>query len=1087
MLVKTVVSRPTTVAIIFALLMGLGVFSLINLPVALFPDMDFPFLVVFTGYQGAGPEEVERSVTRPLEAALAGVSNLERIRSSSSSGFSMVLLEFTFGTDLVDASLSVRDSLELIRRFLPSAADTPIVLQFDMSMIPIMGLMVTGNRSAEEIREIAENSIVPRIEQTPGIATANISGGRERIIRVEIPQNRLEAYNLTVTEIQQMIAIQNIQANVGTITEGGLSFILTTVGEFASLDELRNTVISFRGGGLVGTSFEPPRRVFLRDVADVFEYFRNETNIVVVNGEPAVILNVQAQGGANAVQAANELRGRLDRILGEVPGDIGITELFNTTDIIENSLSQVSNTAVSGAVLAVVFLFIFLRSFKSTFIIGLSIPISVLITFMMMYFAGLTLNLMTMAGLVLGIGMLIDNSIVILENIYRYREKGAKLKPAAILGTAEMIKAITVSTLSTLCVFLPLIMFSGILGMAGELFAGLAFTIAISLGVSLFTAVFLVPVLASHYLPLVTRKQKPLHGPLAKIDGGFDKFFKGLDNGYRKLVDKILRKKAIVVISISIIFIGSIVMIPVVGWEFMPAVEDDNVVVTATLPVGTPLSYTEAVLRQFQVIVEREIVGFEDLIIQAGSGEGIAAIMGGGNNTGTLRLNLPPFAERTESATEIQDKLRPFFNQFPDVEFSFSSGGGGMGGGSPVEVIIRTEDTARGFVMANRIAELLAARIPYITEPQIDLTDGLPQIDLVIDRERMYALGLNTMVVGNELRAAVDGVTATRFRMGGNEYDVVLILAEADRNSRPALDSLFVNSQLVGGRVPLASFVSYREGTGPLTINRENQGRVIRVTAGTRPGARMNVVQEQVEYVIRTEIALEDGIIIDFGGDNAEMMEMMTNFILIVIVAILLVFGVMACLFESFRDPFIIIFTIPLSLIGIVGIYWMTGTLLNVLAAVGLLVLVGVITNNGIVLVDYTNLLRKRGMPLHEACVEAAGTRLRPILMTTLTTVVGLAPMAFWPGEGSELTAPIGKTVLGGLSFGTLMTLFLMPTIYYIVNRKSEERAAKMAAWRKKVASGDAWKKKSALGPATAAGIAITDAVGATLGNSEAE
>ena len=908
MFVKSVVSRPTTVAIIFALLSGLGIFSLVNLPVALYPDMDLPFLVVFTGYPGAGPEEVERTVTRPLEASLAGLSNLERITSSSSMGFSMIMLEFAFGVDLTDVSLSVRDALERIRRFMPAAADTPTIFQFDMSMIPIMGLMVTGNRSAEDLREIAENTIVPRIEQTPGIATANINGGRERIIRVEIPQHRLEAYNLTVTEIQQMIFIQNMQSNVGTITEGGLSYILTTVGEFASLDELRNTTIAFRGGGLVGTTFEPPRRVFLRDIADVFEYFRDETSVVLVNGEPAVMLMVQAQGGANAVQAANSLRDRLPRIMAEVPGDMGVTELFNTTDIIENSLSQVTNTAVSGALLAVVFLFIFLRSFKSTFIIGLSIPISVLITFMMMYFAGLTLNLMTMAGLVLGIGMLIDNSIVILENIYRYREKGAKLKPAAILGSAEMIKAITVSTISTLCVFLPLIMFSGILGIAGELFSGLAFTIAISLGVSLFTAIFLVPVLASHYMPLVTRKQKPLKGVLARVDKVFDNFFKALDHGYRRLVDKILRKKTIVVLSIMGIFVGSIMMIPVVGWEFFPSQEQDNVQINATLPVGTPLRYTEAVLRQFQIIVERELPGvYEDLIIQAGSGGGMAAIFGGGgNNSGNLRVNLPPFAYRTKTASEIQDALRPFFGQFPDVEFTFGGGMGGMGGGAAVEVIIRTEDTVRGFAMANRIAELLADRIPYITEPEIDLTDGLPQIELVIDRDRMYAFGLNTMVVGNELRAAVDGVTATRFRSGGNEYEVVLILAEADRNSRPALDSLFVNSQLVGGRVPLSSFVSYREGTGPLTINRENQGRVIRVTAGARPGARMNVVQEQVEHLIRTEIALEDDIIIDFGGDNAEMMEMMGNFILIVIVAILLVFGVMACLFESFRDPFII-------------------------------------------------------------------------------------------------------------------------------------------------------------------------------------
>ena len=1087
-MVKTVVSRPTTVFIIFALLIGLGVFSMANLPVDLYPEIEPPFLVVATVYPGAGPEEIERTVTRTLEAALSGTSNLETMTSQSAIGVSIIFMEFTYGINLSDTSLAVRDVLDRVRRFLPSGAESPMIFQFDPAMIPIMGLMVTGNRSPEELRDIADNTIVPRIEQTPGIATASISGGRERIIRVEIPQNRLEAYGLTVTEIQQMIFIQNMQTNVGTITEGGLSYILTTMGEFASLEELERTVISFRGGGVVGTTFEPPRRVFLRDIADVFECYRDETNSVFVNGQPAVLLSVQRQCGANSIQAAAELRDRLERIERELPGDISISELFNTTDIIENSLSQVTNTAVSGAFFAIFFLFLFLRSFKSTFIIGIAIPISVLITFMLMYFVGLTLNLMTMAGLVLGIGLLIDNSIVILENIYRYREKGAKLKPAAILGTTEMIKAITVATLTTLCVFLPLIMFQGLLELAGELFAGLAFTIAISLGISLFTAVFLVPVLASHYLPLVTRKQRPLKGVLAKIDSKFEGFFTGLDNGYRWLVDKILRKKTVVVLSVLAIFIGSVVMIPRIGWEFMPQQEQDNVVIRATLPVGTPLQYTEAVLRQFQTIVEREIVGFDTLLIQAGAGGGMAGMMmggGSGSNSGTLRVSLPPFAERVESATEIQDILRPFFGQFPDVEFTFGGGMGGFGG-SPVEVILRTDNMVRGLEMENRIAALLAERIPYITEPQVDLTDGLPQLELVIDRERMYALGLNTMVVGNEIRAAVDGVTATRFRTGGNDYDVVLILAEADRNNRPALDSLFVNSQLAG-RVPLSSFVSFREGTGPLTINRENQGRVIRITAGSRPGARMNLVQEQVEHVIRTEIPLDDEIVIDFGGDNAAMVRMFTRFILICVVAIFLVFGVMACLFESFRDPFIIIFTIPLSLIGIVGIYMITGTIFNVLTAVGLLVLFGIITNNGIVLVDYTNLLRKRGLPLHEACVEAARTRLRPILMTTLTTVVGLVPMAFFPGEGSELVAPIGKTVLGGLSVGTIMTLFLMPTIYYIVNRKSDQRAAKIAAWRNRVAAGETWQKKSAIGQVSAAGLAITDAVGATLGSSEAE
>jgi len=1084
MLVKTVVSRPTTVIIIFALLLGLGGFSLANLPIDLVPEIEPPFLVVFTSYSGAGPDEVERSLTRPMEAALSGISNLNRMTSSSSTGFSMIMLEFAYGTSMSDTALSIRDSIDMIRNFLPSGATTPTIFQFDPAMMPIMGLMVTGNRSAEELREIAESTIVPRIEQTPGIATASISGGRERIIRVEIPQNRLEAYNLTITEIQQMVFAQNRQTNVGTITEGGLNYILTAMGEFETLDQMQNTIVSFRGGGMTATGFEPPRPVFLRDIADVFESFRDETSIVLVNGQPAVVLNVQRQGGANSVQAANNLRDRLDAIERELPRDMSISEIFNTTDIIEHSIAQLTNTALTGAILAVIVLFLFLRSFKPTIIIGISIPVSVLITMMLMYFAGLTLNLMTLAGLVLGVGLLIDNSIVILENIYRYREKGAKLKPAAILGTSEMIKAITVSTLTTLCVFLPLIMFQGLLEMTGELLAGLAFTIAISLGVSLFTALFLVPVLTSHYLPLVTRKQKPLRGALAKIDRGFDRFFKGMDNGYRWIVDKILRKKTIVVVSMLLLFAGSVYMIPQIGWELMPPMEEDSVVVNVTLPVGTPLRYTQAVLQQFQTIVEREITGFETLVIEAGGG---GMFGGGAGNSGLLRITLPPFAERIMTATEIQDALRPFFGHFPDVQFSFSGGMMMAFGGGGVEVILRTDNLVRGLETANLIADLLRENVPDVTEPQISLTDGLPQIELVIDRDRMYALGLNALTVGNEIRAAVDGVTATRFRRGGNDYDVVLILAEADRNSRPALDSLFVNSQLVGGRVPLSSFVSYREGTGPLTINRENQGRVIRVTAGTRPGVPMNAVQQQVEDVVRAGVPLDDEIVIDFGGDHAEMMRTMTNFVLIAIVAVFLVFGVMACLFESFRDPFIIIFTIPLSLIGIVAIYLITGTIFNILTAVGLLVLIGVIVNNGILLVDYTNLLRKRGLPLHEACVEAAGTRLRPILMTTITTVIGLVPMAFFAGEGSELVAPIGKTVLGGLSFGTLMTLFLMPTIYYIMNRRADERAAKRAARRERIAAGDKWQRNSALDQTAVAGIALTDAVGAALGKSEVD
>lgn len=1051
---KTAVGRPTTIFIIFALLIGLGVFAMVNLPIDLTPEINPPYLVVLTTYTGAGPEEVERSVTRPMEAVLSGVSGLETVTSSSAKGSSMVIMEFTYGTDLVDASNSVRDALDRVRNYLPTGSETPMIFRFSPSMIPIMGLMITGNRSPEELREITEDTIVPRIEQTPGVATASVSGGREKIIRVAIPQSRLEAYGLTVTQMQQMLAAQNMQVAAGTITEGGLSYLLTTMGEYTSLDDIRNTVISYKGGGMTATGqVAQPKPVFLRDIADVIEGFRDESSTVYVNGVAAVQLTVQKQSGKNSVQTARDLRVRLTRMAKELPADIKITELFNTTDQIETSINEVVKTGISGALLAVLVLFIFLRSIKPTLIIGISIPVSIIITVLLMYFAGLTLNLMTLAGMVLGIGMLVDNSIVILENIYHYREKGAKLKPAAILGTSEMLVAIVASTLTTICVFAPMVMFQGLLEMAGEMFAGLAFTVVISMVISLFTAAVLVPVLSSHYFPLVTRKQKPLKNPFVKtLDNVFGSFFTWLDERYRRAVDWALRHKKIIIFPLAILFIVCIPAIFLIGWHFMPEEEADSVEISITLPLGTALAETEATLRTLEAIVEREVEGYEQIILSAGGG----GMMGGSNsNQGSLRISLPPFDERIDRADDIKEKMRKHYNDFPGVQFGFSgSGMMMMSGGNAIDIVLRTDDLVKGKALGEKIAELIRTRIDSATEPSVSLEDGLPQIEIVLDRDRIYDQGLNTVTIGNEIKAAVDGLTATRYKEGGNDYDVVLILAEADRSTLPDLDNIFVTSQVTGQRVPLSHFASYKKGTGPLTISRENQSRVIHVTAGAKPGVRSNVLETEVRSLLTREIPQEDDVIIEYAGDNSEMVKLMRRFALILVVAIFLVFGVMASLFESFRDPFIVIFTIPLSIIGIVAIYALTGEMFNVLTTVGLLVLVGVIVNNGIVLVDYTNLLRKRGLSLHDACVEAAGNRLRPILMSTLTTIIGLAPMAFVPGEGSQMTGPIGKTVLGGLSFGTLMTLFLMPVVYAILNKKSDERERRAEERRQRIAAG---------------------------------
>jgi HAE1 family hydrophobic/amphiphilic exporter-1 len=607
-------------------------------------------------------------------------------------------------------------------------------------------------------------------------------------------------------------------------------------------------------------------------------------------------------------------------------------------------------------------------------------------------------------------------------------------------------------------------MFQGLLEMAGEMFSGLAFTVVISLTVSLLVAVFLVPVLSSHYFPLVTRKQKPLKSVFAPVDRVFERFFINLDNLYRRSVRWVLHHKALVISSLTVLFLGSLALIPVIGWVFMPDQEQDSVTINATLPMGTPLKETEETLRLIENIVKQEVRGYERIMLNSGGGGMMGT--GGNSNSGSVRINLPEFDQRIDTAEDIKAKMRAHFNEFPGVSITFSGGGGMMGGaGTPIDIVLRTDDLVKGKAMAERIAALIREKVVNAAEPQVDLKDGLPQIEIALDRDKMYALGLNTYTVGNEIKAAVDGVTATRYKSGGSDYDVVLILAEADRSTRPALDHIFINSQ-VAGRVPLSNFASYVEGTGPLTINRENQSRVIHITAGAKRGSKINVLEEEVRNLITAEIPAEDDVIVEYAGDNSEMLKLMGNFVLIITVAIFLVFGVMASLFESFRDPFIVIFTIPLSVIGIVAIYLITGEPFNILTAVGLLVLVGVIVNNGIVLVDYTNLLRKRGLPLGDACVEAAGNRLRPILMTTLTTILGLVPMAFFPGEGSEMVGPIGKTVLGGLSFGTLMTLFLMPTVYYIMNRRSDERVARAEARRERIAAGLTRKQAEAMAAA---------------------
>lgn len=1043
------VNKPTTVLTIFIMAVALGLYCMHSLPIDMYPNIDLPYMVVYTTYKNAGPEEVERNVTRTLESSLSGVSGLKKMQSTSSSGSSMIFLEFNYGTNLDEAANGIRDKIDLVRSYMPTDAGTPITIRIDPSMMPIQILILNGNRTPEELRKYAEDIIQPRLEQIDGIASATINGGREKSINIDIPRDRLEAYNLTITQISQMIGAQNLQSAGGTITAGETNYSIKTAGMYRSLEDVRNTVISYKVAASDGMSAPEVRTIYLRDIADVYEGYKDETTLAYLDGKPSVMLLVQKQSGKNSVEAAHKVRAQIKKLKTELPADVNIIETMNTTDSIEKTINEVVSSVVQGALLAVIVLFIFLRSIKSTIIIGLTIPISLIITLALMYFRGMTLNTISLAGLLIGVGMLVDNSIVILENIYSYRERGSKPKVAAVLGSAEMISAVTSSTLTSVCIFLPMIMFKSQLGIMGQMFEDFAFTIVFSLLCSLIVAIVLVPVLSSTYLRIDYVRSSVRDGSrINEINAWFTRFFDGMDNLYASGVKKVLHHRKAVIFTLAGLFVLSILAVPIVGFIFVPETATDSVTVDLSMPKGTRLEVTESVISQLESIAKQEIKGIKYSTVSVGGG-GAYSMQASGSNDATLRITLYSAKERKpgyDTYITAKDKLRRYFNKFPGAELSFGSSGMEMSSSSGLSIEIKSNDLKQLRSVSKQIVQLLKEQCTdVVTEPASDLEDGQPEVEIVFDRQRMYALGLNVYSVGNEIKANINGTTASRYEDNGDQIDMIVRLAEEDKQKLNDLEELFVTNSS-GQRIPLSSFAHYEESTSPVSILRQDQGRIAHVTAKPMRGKSLSAVQNKIEKIIKENVPQDENLTITFSGDYADMIDSVTKFALIILMAAALVYAVMASQFENFLDPFIVLFTIPLSFIGVSTIYLLSHEQFNFITVMGVLMLVGVIVNNGIVLVDYTNLLRKRGYGLEEACIEAARSRLRPILMSTLTTVIALVPMAFFPGEGAEMIQPISITTLGGLTFGSMMTLFLMPTLYYIFNSRRDKRRAKKAA-----------------------------------------
>jgi len=1030
MIAKTVVNRPTTVMILFVLLFLLGLYSFSNLALDLFPEIDFPVLLVTDNYSSAGPQEIEYSITRPLEGLLSSVSKVEKITSTSSKGTSLITLQFKYGTDMADAANNVRDSLARAKNFLPADAEAPTILKFDTSQIPILTLSVLGNRSQEELRDIAENTIQGRLQQVDGVSRVSVSGGRIKAVLVQISQNRLEAYSLNLTQISNALRGQNTDVSAGQITQGNTTYVVQTSGTFKSLDEIGATVVAIRGSGA------NQRVIRIRDIGDVIQGYKPADDAVFVNGKPGVMMSVLKQGGANSVKTADNVKARLIKLKQELPNDISVVPITDSTKFIRSSIGDVVEGGVYGIILAVIVLLFFLRSIKSTLIISTAIPVSVIITLAAMYFAGMTLNIMTLAGLTLGIGRLLDDSIVILENIYRYREKGATPKAAAINGTAEMMVAILASTLTTVCVFAPMLMFGSGLGVLGQMVSGLVFTIIISLLSSLLVAMVLVPVLASRYLTIYTHAQRPLTGISKGVDGFLTGALNGLDAGYKKFLAVLLRRRKTTIGLVALALVGSLALIPQLGFEFTPAQAQNSVGLSVQLPVGSRLEMTRDVLQQLEQIARTELKGIDSISVSAGGREffGLGAV---NTNTGTLTITLPDAKQQIDSYDTMRAKLRKHFQDFPSATITFAANQG-FGSASPLDVVIKTADFDLGTNTALKIRDLIKKNVPEATEPTTDSSNGRPQIDIVVDRDRAQAMGLTLAGIGTEVRANIDGLVSGQISQGAHDTDIVVILDPADRVVSDDLNRIFVNSP-TGQKVSLSSVADLKTTSGPVTIKRENQSRTFHVTAGLVPGAKLSEVVAKIQGLIQKEIPADDNLIITFSGDFEDLAKTGSQFMLIMLIAILLVYGVMAAQFESFLDPFIILFTIPLTIIGIVITYLISGEAISMFTAMGMLMLIGIVTNNGIVMLSYTNTLRRRGYELIPAMIESGGHRLRPILMTALSFILALIPVAYSHSEGASLIKPIARAMVGGMTASTVLMLVFVPTLYVVFHVRKQK------------------------------------------------
>ena len=1028
---RSAVKKPVTTALIFVAFAVFGIFSLMNTSLANFPDFDANVVLVMSSYPGASASDIENNLTKVLENTLNGVEDLKDITSRSKENVSIVVLEFEYGTDIDEACNNIRDKLDLVNSSLPDGASVPVLFKFGMDDMPVLILSAKADKSLMGLDKILDDKLVTPLGRVKGVGTVSVSGAPEREIHVYCDPNKLEAYGLSVSGISQIIAAENRNVPSGSIDIGAESFTLRVEKEFKDPSELLDIVVSTRNG----------QTVYLRDVATVIDGLEEKSQESFTNGERAAMIAVQKQSGANTVNVIKSVKEKLKTIEPTLPSDVKITTVVDSSTNILNTLNSLKETIIITLLVVMLVVYIFLGRWRATFIIVLSIPIALLGSLIYLYATGNTLNIISMSALSIAIGMVVDDAIVVLENVSTHLERGEKPTEAAVHGTSEVGISVIASTLTMLCVFLPLTMVSG---MAGIMFKQLGWIVSIIMIISTTAALTLVPMLCSRIL-----SNKPKNGKLHRaIFDNVEKFLDKISNGYAKIIGWCMNHRKTVIFSGLAIFIAVLVLLgPGVKTEYFPHSDEGRLTVSIELPVGTEQTVTGEFARNFAARIKSEIPEIQVLQYrfgQASTDNVWGSMQSNGSYIISMNINLGSMEDRERSSSEIADIIRKDLREYPEVKKgTVSEGMGGVGGAASITLEIYGYD----FDETDRVAKEIQGKMldnENFTQVVLSRDDYTPEYQVDFDRTKLALNGLNSTTAAAAFSAAMNGSVGSYYREDGDEYNIRVIYDKKFRSSTQDIENIIVYTP-AGKAVRIKDLGTVVEAKVPPTIERKNRERYITVTGIVATGHALSEAVAATNAIIKTT-EIPNNITTDISGDFEDQQSMFLNLVVLMVLIIILVYMVMASQFESFMSPFVIMFSVPFAFTGVILGLWATNTALGVMAMIGIIILLGIVVKNGIVLIDYTILMRERGMSVIDASVTAARSRLRPILMTTLTTVLGMVPMAVGRGEGSELWRSLGMTVCWGLTISTLVTLVLIPTIYCSLATAQEKRKAKKLA-----------------------------------------